>query len=123
MTMFPKPTRADRKARRAARLLNRRLSIGQLRNAAIARALGRCEAPDCRRGGVGLEMDHWLGGIGRRRQHETIENVWMLCSECSFARTRNSPSAAYWNDLFKRHCEAHKYPAPTLHMERALHHR
>ena len=116
--MFPKPTKAARVAAKKVKRQSRSEFVSELRDRAIARSLGRCEAPDCRRAGVALSMDHWLGGMGRRRVRESIETVWMLCSDCDFQRTRNMPNAKRWNDLFAMHCERHGYPPPVRHMER-----
>jgi hypothetical protein len=64
-----------------------------------------------------FEWDHWHGGKDRKRL-EAVATTWMLCGGCHRERQRNEPSAAYWNDLFGRHCAAHGYPF-TPHVEHA----
>lgn len=56
------------------------------------------------------EIDHWLGGSGRRRQRESIETIWLLCSSCHADRTANRPSVEHWNERFRLHCERYGYP-------------
>lgn len=108
---FAKPTR---KARLGIARMERERSIlerGELRHDVVVRSGGRCENPGCRKvvTSGGCSWDHWLGGVGRRHQMESIETTWLLCSACDYARTHNAPSAAYWNARFKSHCELHGY--------------
>lgn len=55
------------------------------------------------------EMDHWLGGSGRRLQMQAAENCWLLHKSCHTARQHAEPSAAYWNRRFARHCKRYGY--------------
>lgn len=65
-----------------------------------------------------LVLDHWLGGSGRRRQKQSVENTWAICTPCHRERTVNSPNAAYWNEKFRQHCQRYGYPF-TPHVEHA----
>ncbi len=108
---FPKPSRSARlksdREIREAEILAR----GELRHDVLIRAEGKCENLGCRRplATHGFVFDHWLGGNGRRRQAESLATCWALCTACNEARTANEPSAAVWNDLFRRHCRLHGY--------------
>ena len=105
---FPKPTpRAEEKedARR-----ERMDKLREIRIAVMKRAQGQCEAPDCHNRTLDLSLDHFMGGSGRRRQMESVENCWALCAKCDAARTANYPNAATWNSLFRVHCKRHGYP-------------
>lgn len=113
---FPKPSKKARQASKLARRATRRDALAEIIAACVRRGQCRCEAPDCRKAGVRLELDHWLGGVGRRRQRESVETCWMLCTACHFERTRNYPSAEFWNDRFAEHCRAHGYQ-PIAHRE------
>jgi hypothetical protein len=115
---FPKPSRLDRKNRKRLERETRMAKVSRLRDEALARSLHKCEAPDCRAGGRALHLDHWLGGIGRRRLAESIQTVWMLCVPCHEQRTRNVPSVEWWNDAFAKHCAFHGYPTPRRHLAR-----
>lgn len=90
------------------------MKIGAIRAAVMDRARGRCEACGER---AALALDHWLGGIGRRRQMESVETTWALCGECHRDRTENRPSAADWNRHFEAHARRHGYPV-VLHLHR-----
>jgi len=72
------------------------------------RAGGRCEACGFLR--RDLTLDHWEGGNGRRRQHESVETCWMLCTRCNRDRTENDPSAEFWNRIRSAHCDRYGYP-------------
>ena len=79
----------------------------EVREAAMVRAGGHCEACD----GPFLslpEMDHFWG---RAKAEETLETVWMLDRWCHIQKTRNFPSAREWLVRFVRHCEHHGYTA------------
>lgn len=124
-----KPARERKEKKRAAH----REDTGALRAAVFARAGGWCEVRELSRVGLGelgsvtitercalapTEMDHWLGGWGRRRQKQSIETCWALCTEHHRLRQANYPSAAAWNLRFQKHCRAHGYPF-TPHIEHA----
>ena len=97
---------------KASRDLDRARAVTAIRDEVFARAKGRCEAwpsGDVRCGNKPEVLDHWLGGIGRRRQKEEVSTCWALCLKCNDHRTANWPSAAYWNDSFARHCYGHDY--------------
>jgi hypothetical protein len=88
-----------------------RESTGEIRERCMRRANGCCEA--CGRRFTGsnpAQLDHWLGGIGRRRQRQSYETCWMLCATCHRGRTVHRPSVAYWNDLRAAFCERFGYP-------------
>jgi hypothetical protein len=97
----------------------RRAASAELRAAVLWRSGGFCEVKHRpMRHVFDYEFDHWLGGAGRRKPKETEETLWLLCRECHKDRTANRPSAAYWNELFRRHCDLHGYPF-TPHVEHA----
>ncbi len=112
----PKPKR-----RRTAKP-SRKEKIGAIREAVWLRSGGCCEAYRMADGGWvrclqgGVVLDHWLGGIGRRTQMESVETCWLLCSICNFDRTHNRPSAAWWNANRAQHDHLYGYPH-TPHIE------
>lgn len=63
------------------------------------------------------QMDHWLGGSGRRKQKQSVETCWMLTMWCHRQRTNNYPSAIYWNRKFRAHCHRYGYVF-TPHIEK-----
>lgn len=67
----------------------------------------------------GCELDHWLGGSGRRKQKQSVETCWLLAGLCHRRRTRNEPDAAYWNARFEKHCRKHGYLF-TPHVEKKV---
>lgn len=62
-----------------------------------AEGFKRCE-------GTAEILDHWLGGVGRRRTSESWQTCWALCRKCNADRTANHPSAEYWNVVHQAHC-------------------
>lgn len=89
----------------------------RVRERVMSRARGRCEACALHPlRGQKLQLDHWLGGGGRRNQQQTVENCWALCPSCHRKRTDNSPSARYWNDTKRIHSQMYGYPF-TPHIE------
>lgn len=111
---LPWPTLKEaREAKRKARSD----ATSYLRNAVEERAFGHCEAADhiellsggavCR--GY-LELDHLLGGVGRRRQKQAVENTWLLCNEHHRQRTANLPSSDFWVRVFALHADRYGYP-------------
>lgn len=82
------PRRKTAAAERGARTGARRA----LREAAVTRAGGRCEACGVDVPEKLLELDHIFG----RGRSEHIETVWMLCRSCHREKTNNSPSHMAW---------------------------
>jgi hypothetical protein len=109
MTRFPKPKRADRQAGKRVAREREILARGELRSDVLGRAQGRCESCGTLLASSGVVFDHWLGGSGRRRQRESLETCWALCVLCNWRRTTNLPTAEYWNDRFRIHCERYGY--------------
>jgi 5-methylcytosine-specific restriction endonuclease McrA len=90
----------------AERRENHREETREIRAAVWKRSEGGCE--NC---GIGLEdwegeLDHWLGGSGRRRQQQGTETTWRLCRPCHRARSANSPSYAAWKLRWAAHRRA-----------------
>jgi len=105
-----KPSPARKKAsgvRKQEKRANHREETARIRDAVFARADGKCE--NCFKTDLHLQLDHWLGGSGRRVQRQSLASTWAVCASCHFARTDNMPDAAYWNDRFERHCFKHGY--------------
>jgi 5-methylcytosine-specific restriction endonuclease McrA len=80
-----------------------------LRVAVMQRAGYLCEACGICYRDPPLQMDHWMSGVGRRRQKQSKETCWALCPPCHSNRTHNLPSAAYWNEKFATHCTRFGY--------------
>lgn len=59
------------------------------------------------------EMDHFLGGHGRRKQRQSVESCWMLRRDCHAAKTRLSPSSAFWDAKWAAHAARYGYPVLT----------
>jgi len=88
-----------------------RLDMAVIRQHVLERAAGRCEACGSRFYAFNMpQIDHWLGGSGRRRPQQSVKTCWALCVACDKARTHNRPSAEHWNALFKKHCQKYGYP-------------
>jgi hypothetical protein len=84
----------------------------------VVRAQGKCEA--CQRPfhlAGPPHLDHWLGGRGRRREEQSAETCWLLCTPCDALRTANSPTAAFWNGRRREHCERNRLPF-VAHIEK-----
>lgn len=111
---FPKPT--PRKTLRAEKKRTHKEATDAIHGAVLLRSRGACEAPNCGTRSFVLQMDHWLGGSGRRRTLQSIETCWMLCRPCHDARTRDGQTK-YWNHYFAIHCANHGYPF-TPHIEK-----
>lgn len=116
---FPKPSKAARERAERAEREREIFARAELRHDCLVRGKYLCENQKCRANlaTTGMAFDHWLGGIGRRRQQESLKTTWVLCYGCNERRTANIPSAAYWNDRFAEHCRKHKYPF-TPHITR-----
>jgi hypothetical protein len=111
-TIFSRPARKNsaRVKRETKRKIHREETTA-IREAVVYRANGFCEA--CWLQGYerpGTELDHFEGGSGRRRERQSVENTWLLCSQSHRARSLNAPSAAHWNRLWKEHTSKHGYP-------------
>lgn len=68
-----------RKQEKKQKRLERRERVGELRRAVFDRAAGRCER--CGREPP-VHLHHTLGGSGRRRQLESVENCVAVCLSC-----------------------------------------
>lgn len=125
--------RAPVKPMKAARLAKKKLSreeinaeTARLREYVFTRAGGLCEAywfipgsdhrNRCLR--PTTDLDHWLGGNGRRRQQQSAANTWALCWVHHRLRTDASPSDAFWNESFAIHAKVHGYD-PEPHVKHA----
>lgn len=88
-----------------------------------ARAGGQCEVINGphRCADRGAECDHFFGGIGRRRQRQSVEGTWLLCGSHHRNKTLNLPSRAWWLNCFHEHVLAHglKSQLPLIAAERA----
>lgn len=121
----PQSRRIQIDPRKLARKEAHALDTQTIRAVVAARADGHCEAclvydPIFSLASAlnPLELDHWLGGSGRKRQAQAVENTWALHRSCHRARQANDPSAAVWNERFAAHCGRHGYPV-LRHIEHA----
>jgi len=119
-----KPMKKERLAKKKSARELRNEETARIREACMKRCGGVCEC-GCERTFITnpistyrAEMDHWLGGTGRRRQRQSIENCWMLTALCHRLRQNAQPSAVYWNVVFRQHCERYGYKF-TPHIEHA----
>lgn len=100
--------------RRAAKRAAHREETARIREAVMTRAGGYCEA--CGGPATGtdpLVLDHMLGGIGRRRQRQSVETCWAIHGmTCHVNRTNNAPAAALWRTWMQLFLERHGYPVP-----------
>lgn len=85
-------------------------STSGIRAACAARAANRCELCGMLQGSS-LEMDHVLGGSGRRRERQSMETCWMLCRYCHQYKTSH-PAGENWRAAFRVHCAKYGYPVP-----------
>lgn len=104
---------SPRKIEKKAKKLSKRGQTAEIRAAVMARAGGLCEERyhglrGCN--GAADEMDHWLGGSGRRLQKQSVENCWALCWNHHVYRQQGRPSAEWWNERFREHCKRFGYP-------------
>jgi hypothetical protein len=117
-TPAEKRTAAAKKEGAAAR----RAASAELRAAVLMRVVDQGQRCECGCGRSlpvwGGELDHWSGGSGRRKAEESAATCWMLTLKCHAMRTRNSPSAAFWNEKRGVFCERYGYPF-TPHIEHA----
>lgn len=104
---FKKPIQREREAKEKKERLGRKGATAAIRAECLKRANGFCESGVCF--DLWTEMDHWLGGNGRRRQKQSVETCWMLCRRCHHDRTNAVPSAAFWNGNFALHCARYGY--------------
>ena len=93
---------------------NRRRHVEEtkaIRAAVFDRSVGKgCE--NCGKRFALLEVDHMLGGSGRRRQRQSVETCWAICQECHRNRTINVPSREFWRHRMRRFLVANEYPIP-----------
>jgi hypothetical protein len=78
----------------------------ELHRRLLIRCRGRCEC------GCGAkvppgEVDHFFGRPPRADENETT--CWVLSVRCHYAKTRNSPSNAFWQGRFAEHCRGLGY--------------
>lgn len=93
-----------------------------IRAEVVKRAMGVCEASHylsspCR---GHLEMDHFRGGVGRRKAQESVAGCWMLCSSHHDEKTRNLPTAGTWLEVFAEHCRVYGYEAELAETQARL---
>lgn len=103
------PSRAVKAARlkRAEKKATERSEIRSIYLAVAERSGGACEC-GCRRYAtvlLPLELEHMLGGIGRRRTLQSKYTCWQLRRDCHQAKSANNPSAAAWLGRFIQHCD------------------
>lgn len=84
-------------------------STSAIRAACVARAANHCELCGMLQGL--LEMDHVLGGSGRRRQKQSVKTCWILCRYCHRYKTAH-PVGTNWRAAFRAHCAKYGYPVP-----------
>jgi 5-methylcytosine-specific restriction endonuclease McrA len=99
-----KKARKEKTAKRATK----KEKTATVRQAVVLRADNCCEW--CSRPGTdfeALELDHFEG----RARSETLESCWLLCRGCHRQKTNNAPSAAWWLEAFRMHCERNGYAA------------
>lgn len=106
------PERSQKQRREEKRAAHRE-ETAEIRGEVELRSGADCEYVDlngdrCR--WPGTDLDHWLGGSGRRRQAQSAANTWLLCSLHHGQRTRNEPDVERWNRAFARHCARYLYP-------------
>jgi hypothetical protein len=102
-------------AKRERRRAEHREETAAIRKAVFERAGGRCEAwmheggPErcCR---PAVVLDHWLGGVGRKREQQSVETCWALCEDCNRDRTASYPDADWWNTSWWWHCREYDHP-------------
>lgn len=122
-----KPEKRARLAAKATRRESKKEETARIRAEVFARAENRCEAwrPDPAMPGAwercdktATIWDHWMGGTGRRRQKQSVENTWALCPFCNHDRTDKIPSIGFWNASFGLHCRNNALPFEA-HIEHA----
>jgi hypothetical protein len=109
-------------AKRERRRAEHAAKTTDIRRWVLIRADNKCEAVDPgaseRCGRPATVLDHWEGGVGRRRQRQGIENCWLLCDFHNQRRTANFPNADWWNEAWAAHCRFWFYPF-TPHLTRS----
>lgn len=93
-----------------ARRIDKKLKTALVHHECEVRAKGKCES--CRLPSVVLQLDHFLGGYGRRTEREAVETCWMICPPCHRRKTDNEPDRRTWCASFKFFCENRGYPVP-----------
>jgi 5-methylcytosine-specific restriction endonuclease McrA len=116
---LPKPVRlAVLKVRREKA---HRQSTNEIRTAVMQRAQGRCEGCGRVCSVFDLQMDHFFGGSGRRRQQQSVETCWALGRLCCHPdKTDNKPNAAHWRAKWREHCRTHGYSAEVPSLRKAV---
>lgn len=115
-TLKPRRGAAPARKRREAKKKTQRDAMASIRDAVLGRATDMDRQPNCeacRYMAVPLEVDHFFGGSGRRRELQSVETCWALCCHCHGRKTMNWPSAAYWLEKFIGHCERLGYSDPA----------
>ena len=112
---------APRREKVAEKKQQRRERMGEIHRQVWERANGQCEAwiptlsaSENPRGDrcplMGRVVDHWEGGVGRRRLRESVATCWLLCESHDRGRTANYPSAMWWNLSRELHCNLRGLP-------------
>lgn len=100
----PKRAAAPARKRRVAKTKATRNEWAAIREAVLERASDFCEA--CGHfTGLALQVDHFLGGSGRRRALQSVATCWGLCNLCHRDKTNNRPNAGHWLTAFSDHCK------------------
>jgi hypothetical protein len=105
----PKRSVGLARRRKAQKDIERQEKITDIREQVWLRSNGRCEACGIPLPSVLGELDHALGGSGRRRALESVETTWRLDHRCHVLKTNNDPTAFYWAEKFAEHCRQHGY--------------
>lgn len=117
-----KPTRAARLEKKKLSREEMNAETARIREQCVKRSGTWCEC-GCGQPHTPLylaEMDHFLGGHGRRKQRQSVETCWMLRRDCHAAKTRLSPSSAFWDAKFAAHAARYGYPVLTHIQHNAL---
>ncbi len=108
LRVAPKKFVVAAKKVRAKKIRAKRKDTRSIRALVMERADGVCEC-GCRTVFSALapaELDH---AFGRVMVKQSVSNTWALRRDCHAARTRNSPSAAFWLQKFINHTERHGF--------------
>lgn len=115
-----------RRDRREEKSETHRVDTFEIRRRVWERSQGLCE--NCGRPLQPMQgqMDHIFGGVGRRRQEQSVETCWRLCSSldtaiasssipgCHERRTLNVPDATSWWRRVSVHLRKHGYHRQAL---------
>jgi hypothetical protein len=106
--LAPKRSVVAHRKEKAKKTRAKRSETRSIRALVVERAGTTCEC-GC---GMGFtmttpgELDHQFGRV---RAKQSVENTWLLRHDCHAARTRNSPSAAWWLQKLLKHAEKYGY--------------